>query len=97
MSQDLKKSQRKGRELLALVVVELVDLLANERVGGQEHSQTTVFMPPLFQFREVLERACSDREVADVEVLERDEERVQPIHHIGVRSDRNLVVGLNNS
>ena len=48
MSQDLKKSQRKGRELLALVVVELVDLLADELVGGQEHSQATVFMPPFF-------------------------------------------------
>ena len=63
-----------------------MNLLANERVNCEQQGQTSIFMSPFLEIREILERARCDREITDVQILERDEKRMELVHHLLFRS-----------
>ena len=56
--------------------------LPDERVHSQKQSKTTVLVPPFLELCQILEGASSERELANVEILQRNEKGVELVHDL---------------
>ena len=72
----------KGREGVAMVLIDLGCLPSEQLVQPQQLGQTWRIMAKLLQLSEVSDRATADREGADVQELQRNEHCVQAVHDL---------------
>ena len=77
--QDLEQGLRECRVRRPLLRKKAKDLLPYSAIGCHQERQTRTLRPELLKFLEVLERPLGARERADVQVLERHEEGVEPV------------------
>ena len=76
VGEHLNQSAGERRKRLPLIRVQAVDLLPDQGVHREQESEPAVFMAPFFEFGKVSQRTCRVAEVANVEVLETDQERM---------------------
>ena len=81
--QDLDQRLRECRVRRPLFREKTEDLLPYGAISCHQKRQSRTLGPELFELLEVLERPLSARESADIQVLERHEESVEPVEQRG--------------
>ena len=62
--ENIFEGRRERGEVLPLVIVKLVDLLPDQRIGSQQNCQAAILMPRLFELREVPPNLVSSPAIA---------------------------------
>ena len=93
VDENLEQGLREGRVRRPLLRKETENLLPYRPIGCHQERQTRAFRSELLELLEVLERPLGAREGADVQVLERHKESVEPLEQRGHVSHRLGLIG----